>query len=70
MKIFTKRNAAIGALATWIARKRLERKLNRLVGHTRGRRRLLLGAGVATSLAVTLGAVLARRSSSGDAQVA
>ena len=70
MKVFTKRNALIGALVTWIARKRLERKLNRLAGHAHRRRRLLVGAGAVTSVAVALGAVLARRGSPGDAQVA
>lgn len=70
MRVLTKRNAVIGALVTWRARKRVERKLNRLVGKTRPRRRLLMGAGVVTSVAVALGAVLARRGSPGDAQVA
>jgi type II secretory pathway component PulM len=70
MKVFTKRNAFVGALVTWVARKRIERKLNKLAGHAPRRRRLLMGAGVVTSVAVAVGALLARRSSPPDAQVA
>jgi hypothetical protein len=70
MKVFTKRNAVVGALVTWIARKRMERKLNRLAGPARRRRRLLIGAGAVSGMALALGAFLARRGSPGDAQVA
>lgn len=70
MRVFTKRNALVGALVTWVARKRLERKLNRLVGRTHRRRRLLVGAGIVTSVGVAVGAAFARRGSQGDAQVA
>ncbi len=70
MRVFTKRNALIGAIVARVARKRIERKLNRLTGNTPGHRRLLMGAGVVTSVAVAVGALLARRGSPGDAQVA
>jgi hypothetical protein len=70
MKVFTKRNALVGALVTWVARKRIERKLNKLAGHTPRRRRFLVGAGIVTSAALAAGALFARRSSPGDAQVA
>jgi len=71
MKVFTKRNAVIGALVTWVARKRIERRMNRLAGQAPGRRRrLLMGAGVVTSVAFAVGALVARRSSPDDAQIA
>ena len=70
MKVFTKRNAVIGALVTWVARRRIERKLNKLTGQAPRRRRLLIGAGALSGLAVAVGAFAARRSSPGDAQVA
>ncbi len=70
MKVFTKRNALVGALVTWVTRKRIERKLNKLAGQSPGRRRLLMGAGVVTSLAFAVGALAARRGPADDAQVA
>jgi hypothetical protein len=70
MKLFTKRNALVGALVTRVTRRRLERKLNRLAGHAPTRRRLLRGAGIATSAALAVGALFARRSSPGGAQAA
>ena len=70
MRLFTKRNALIGALVTRVARKRLERKLNKLAGHAPGRRRLLVGAGIATSAALAAGALFARRTSPSGTQVA
>jgi hypothetical protein len=70
MKVFTKRNAVVGALVTWVARKRIERKLNKLAGQAPRRRRLLIGAGAVSGLALALGALAVRRSSPADAQVA
>ena len=69
MKVFTKRNAIVGALVTWVGRKRIESKLNKLAGQAPRRRRLLIGAGAVSGLALALGALAARRSSP-DAQVA
>ena len=70
MKVFTKRNALLGALVAWVARKRIERKLNRLAGRAPKRRRLLIGAGALSGLALAVGAFAARRSSPADTQVA
>jgi hypothetical protein len=70
MKVFTKRNAVVGALVTWFARKRIERKLNKLAGHAPRRRRLLIGAGAVSGLALALGALAARRGSPAEAQAA
>ena len=64
MKVFTKRNALLGALVAPAARKRIERKLNRLAG------RRLIGAGALSGLAFAVGAFVARRSSPADTQVA
>jgi hypothetical protein len=67
MHIFTKRNALIGWVATRIARKRLERRLNALAGHGGGRRRrFAVRAGLAAGLAVVAGAFVARRSAGHD----
>ena len=72
MRAFTKRNALLGALVAWVARKRIERKLNRLAGHGRTprRRRLLIGTGALSGLALAVGALAARRSSPADTQIA
>ena len=70
MKVFTKRNALLGALVAWVSRKRIERKLNRLAGRAPRRRRLLIGAGALSGLAFAVGAFVARRSSPADTQVA
>jgi hypothetical protein len=66
MHVFTKRNALVGWIVTRIARKRLERRLNAIARGTdsRGRRKLMVGAGVVGGLAVALGALVARRSTS------
>jgi hypothetical protein len=67
MHIFTKRNALIGWVVTRIARKRLERRLNVLAGHGRGRRRrFAVGAGLAAGLAVVAGAFVVRRATGDD----
>ena len=67
MHIFTKRNALVGWVATRIARKRLERRLNALAGHGGGRRRrLVFRAGLAAGLAVVAGAFVVRRSAGED----
>jgi hypothetical protein len=67
MHIFTKRNALLGWVATRIARKRLERRLNALAGHGGGRRRrFAVRAGLAAGLAVVAGAFVARRSAGHD----
>ena len=71
MKVFTKRNAPLGALVAPAARKRIERKLNRLAGRRQTpRRRLLIGAGALSGLAFAVGAFVARLSSPADTQVA
>lgn len=72
MKMFTKRNALLGALVASVARKRIERKLNRLAGRGQAprRRRLLIGAGALSGLALAVGAFAARRGSPADTQVA
>jgi hypothetical protein len=72
MKMFTKRNALLGALVASVARKRIERKLNRLAGRGQAprRRRLLIGAGALSGLALAVGAVAARRSSPAGTQAA
>lgn len=60
MQIFSKRNALFGWIVARIARKRLERRLNRLV-HGRSRRRGLLAAtGIAAAGAAVV-ALLSRR---------
>ena len=68
MKVFTKRNALLGALVAWVSRKRI--KLNRLAGRAPRRRRLLIGAGALSGLALAVGAVAARRSSPAGTQAA
>jgi len=72
MKMFTKRNALLGAPAASVARKRIQRKLNRLAGRgqTPRRRRLLIGASALSGLAFAVGAFVARRSSPADTQLA
>lgn len=72
MKVFTKRNALLGALVASVARRRIERKLNDLTGRGRKprRRRLLIGAGALSGLALGVGTLAVRRTSSADTQVA
>jgi hypothetical protein len=72
MHVFTKRNALVGWIVTRIARKRLERRLNAIArgSDSRGRRKLVFGAGILGGAAVALGALVARRSAGGDAQPA
>lgn len=70
MKVFRKRNALLGALVTWVARRRIERRLDRLAGRTPGQRRLLIGTGALSGLAFAVGAFAVRRSSPADTQVA
>ena len=70
MHIFTKRNAIIGWIATRIARKRVERRLNAVAGNPQRRRRLALGAALATGVAVTAGALVARRATGPGTQAA
>ena len=72
MKVFTKRNALLGALVALVARKRIERKFDRLAGRgqTPRERRLLIGAGALSGLALAVGAFAARRGSPADTQVA
>jgi hypothetical protein len=54
MKIFSKRNALLGWIVARVARKRLERRLNRLVhGRPRRRRLLMAATGVAAAGAAT-----------------
>jgi hypothetical protein len=67
MHIFTKRNALMGWVVTRIARKRLERRLNALAGHGRGRRgRFAVRAGLAAGLALVAGAFVVRRTTGDD----
>ena len=75
MHVFTKRNALVGWIVTRMPRKptarnRLERRLKAIARGPRTRRKLVLGAGIAGSAAVALGAFIARRSADGDAQPA
>ena len=75
MHVFTKRNALVGWIVTRMprkptARKRLERRLKAIARGPRTRRKLVLGAGIAGSAAVALGAFIARRAADGDAQPA
>ncbi len=70
MHVFTKRNAIIGWIATRIARKRVERRLNVVAGNPHGRRRLALGAALAAGVAVTAGALVARRATGTGTQAA
>jgi hypothetical protein len=60
MRVFTKRNAVLGWLVARIARRRLERRLNRAAGNPTGRWRLAIGTLVAAGTAVA-GALVARR---------
>ena len=64
MAIYTKRNALVGWIYLRIARKRLERKLNRIVEAPRRRGKLLAGVGLAAVGATTV-AMVARRDRSG-----
>jgi hypothetical protein len=73
MQIYKRRNAVI----EWIVprrarRRRLERRLNAIAGHRRhDRRRLAVGAGLAAAvLAVTAGALVVVRRSTGQASTA
>jgi hypothetical protein len=69
MHVFTRRNAVIGWIATRIARKRVERRLNAVAGNSQGRRWLALGAALA-GVAVTAGALVARRATGAGTQAA
>ena len=69
MQVFTRRNALIGWIATRIARKRVERRLNAVAGNVKGRRRAL-GAALAAGVAVTAGALVARRATGTGTQAA
>jgi len=60
MNLFTKRNALIGWIVMRIARRKLDKKLNALVGKPARRRTLAAGLGLAAVAATTV-AVLARR---------
>ena len=62
MNVLTKRNALLGALVTWVARRRIERRLDRRAGRTPGPRRLLIGTGALSGLAFAVGAFAIRRS--------
>jgi hypothetical protein len=72
MQIYTRRNAVIGWIVTRRTRRRLERRLNAIAGHRRhDRRRLAVGAGLAAAvLAVTAGALVVVRRSTGQASTA
>jgi hypothetical protein len=59
MQIFTKRNALLGWIVYRIARRRLERRAESVVGHKR-RRGILAGLGLAAGAIAAL-AVWARR---------
>lgn len=61
MHVFTRRNAIIGWIATRIVRKRVERRLNKVAGNSHRRRMVALGAALAGGVAVTAGALVARR---------
>jgi hypothetical protein len=70
MHVFTRRNAVIGWIATRIVRKRVERRLNAVAGNSQGRRRLALGGALAAGVAVTAGALVARRATGTGTQAA
>ena len=70
MHVFTRRNAVIGWIATRIVRKRVERRLNEVAGNSHRRRRLALGAALAAGVAVTAGALVARRATGTGTQAA
>ena len=70
MHVFTRRNAVIGWIVTRIARKRVGRRLNAVAGNSQGRRRLALRAALAVGVAVTAGALVARRSTGTGTQAA
>ena len=70
MHVFTRRNAVVGWIATRIVRKRVERRLNAVAGNSQGRRRLALGAALAAGVAVTAGALVARRATGTGTQAA
>jgi hypothetical protein len=65
MAIYTKRNALVGWIYLRLARKRMERKLNRIVEAPRRRGKLLAGVGL-TAIGATTLAVVARRDRSGS----
>jgi len=60
MNVFTKRNALIGWIVMRVARRRLHRKLDALLGKSARRRTLAAGLGLAAVGATTV-TVLARR---------
>jgi hypothetical protein len=68
MSVITRRNAVIGWIVTRIARKRVVRRLNAAAGNRRGRRWLALGTALVAGVAVSVGALVARRAAGTTAQ--
>ena len=68
MAIYTKRNALVGWIYLRVARKRVERKLNRIVDAPRRRGKLLAGVVGLTAVGATTVALVARRDRSEPSQ--